>query len=315
MMKIDTAKVKSIASEMIDINNRYKEDFSSVEQAVNRLKSDWQQPENVATAAFACFDEIKAKFFDSSISERQQLAEYLCNAVGLGYEDVENANKSLLEGLFEATASPGTSNTPHNGTINTVESSNENTNSSVSVNTEKVAINESEIAQYNSSHKKDDNYISGGCLVTSISNLYRRKQATDNLPQSEWINKTQVYKMNNNSAYYSDSTSSKLFAKTGYEMQFIETNGGLSIDKLSELLKDRPEGICVSANGDNTRHSILITSIENGKIMVVDPSDGGNPKMFSETMSVKYKSEDCSIFYGWSQEKLLSNITSVRYIK
>lgn len=100
MMKIDTAKVKSIASEMININNRYKEDFSAVEQAVNRLKSDWQQPENVATAAFACFDEIKSKFFEPSIAEKQELAQYLCDAVGIGYEEVENTNKKLLECMF-----------------------------------------------------------------------------------------------------------------------------------------------------------------------------------------------------------------------
>lgn len=101
MTDIDTSKVKTIAGEMIDINNRHKDDFSAVEQAINRLKSDWQQPANVASAAFACFDEIKSKYFESSIEERRQLAQYLCDAVGIGYEEVENTNKKLLEQLFD----------------------------------------------------------------------------------------------------------------------------------------------------------------------------------------------------------------------
>jgi len=101
MPNIDTSKVKTIASEMIDINNRYKDDFSAVEQAINRLRNDWQQPQNVSTAAFACFEEIKSKYFDSAIKERQELALYLCDAVGIGYEEAENTNKRLLEDLFD----------------------------------------------------------------------------------------------------------------------------------------------------------------------------------------------------------------------
>ena len=100
MPNIDTSKVKAIAGEMIDINNRYRDDFSAVEQAINRLRTDWQQPQKVSSAAFACFDEIKSKYFDSAIGERQELAQYLCDAVGIGYEEVENTNKKLLEGLF-----------------------------------------------------------------------------------------------------------------------------------------------------------------------------------------------------------------------
>lgn len=101
MLNIDTSKVKAIAGEMIDINNRYKDDFSAVVQAVNRLKSDWQQPQKVASAAFACFDEIKSKYFEPSIEERRQLAQYLCDAVGIGYEEVEKTNRGLLEQLFD----------------------------------------------------------------------------------------------------------------------------------------------------------------------------------------------------------------------
>lgn len=101
MPNIDTSKVKTIASEMIDINNRYRDDFSAVEQAINRLRTDWQQPHKVSAAAFACFDEIKAKFFEPSITERRELAQFLCDAVGIGYEEAENTNKKILEGLFE----------------------------------------------------------------------------------------------------------------------------------------------------------------------------------------------------------------------
>lgn len=98
---IDTSRVVEIASKIISLNNRCRDDFSAVEQAINRLRTDWQQPQKVSTAAFACFEEIKSKYFDSAIKERQELAQYLCDAVGIGYEEAENTNKKLLEGLFE----------------------------------------------------------------------------------------------------------------------------------------------------------------------------------------------------------------------
>ena len=75
-----------------------------MEQAINRLRTDWQQPQKVSSAAFACFDEIKAKFFEPSITERRELAQFLCDAVGIGYEEAENTNKRLLEDLFDVIA-------------------------------------------------------------------------------------------------------------------------------------------------------------------------------------------------------------------
>lgn len=101
MPSIDTAKVKSIAGEMIRINNQCRDDFSAVEQVVKRLKADWQQPQSIASSAFACFDEIKSKYFEAATKDRQELAQYLCDAVGIGYEEIETTNKSLLEGLFD----------------------------------------------------------------------------------------------------------------------------------------------------------------------------------------------------------------------
>lgn len=136
MPNIDTSKVKVIAGEMIDINNRYKDDFSAVEQAINRLRTDWQQPQKVSSAAFACFDEIKAKFFEPSITERRELAQFLCDAVGIGYEEAENTNKKILEDLFDVIATipsivGGINNA--NSTSTETASSQENINSSITV--------------------------------------------------------------------------------------------------------------------------------------------------------------------------------------
>lgn len=302
MPNIDTSKVKSIASEMIDINNRFKDDFSAVEQAIKRLKNDWQQPQKVSTAAFACFDEIKAKYFDSSVKERKELAEYLCDAVGIGYEETEKTNKNLLEDLFNISGKV-------DGSVDAYNESNY-TNSNLQ------KINSADVAEFNNYYKSENGHIKNGCLITSVSNLYRRKQALYNVPQTEWITKQKVYKYNNNQATYFSNTSKVLFEKTGYEMDYKETKGGLTMETLKELLKDRPEGVCVYSKGDDIPHAILITSVENGNIKVVDPSDGGNPKFFNESSAVKYMSYDNqSIFYKWSADKLLSKIESVRYIK
>ncbi len=98
---IDTGKVVAVAQQMIEINNRLISDFSAVEEALKRLGAEWSEPSDVAAAAFKCFDEIKTKYFDPTVAERCELAQFLCDAVGIGYENTENQNKKVLEGLFD----------------------------------------------------------------------------------------------------------------------------------------------------------------------------------------------------------------------
>ncbi len=309
MPNIDTSKVKAIASEMIDINNRYNDDYSAVEQAINRLKSDWQQPQKVASAAFACFDEIKAKFFEPSITERRELAQFLCDAVGIGYEEAEKTNKNLLEQLFDSIVD--NSNTVISATVNVINTINQNSSSNKTADMDNAGI------IYNNKDKTDDFYLSGGCVITSITNMYRRQQAFDG--KEITITKKDIYKANGSKVSMGwRTTASVLEDKYGYYFDNIDgkVNGGnITISDIDRLISENPSGVMLYAGKSGSledQHAILLTSGSNGNYMVVDPIDGGKPIPYEECTTFK---KGVPSWKGKSIEEVLNNCFLVAFIK
>ncbi len=305
MPNIDTSKVKTIAGEMIDINNRYRDNFSAVEQAINRLRTDWQQPHKVSAAAFACFDEIKAKFFEPSITERRELAQFLCDAVGIGYEEAEKTNKNLLEQLFDVSRA-----------VSSVLShvyANNTTDSQIITNDLVQKMDQAGTIQNNST-KKDENYISKGCVITAITNLYRRQQVY--VGQNVTITKSKIYDLNGGPSL----SSSVLNPKVQKEYGFSHTikygplnNKPISVNEIDDLLKQHPSGVVVFAKGETTDHAVLITQGSNGEYFFVDPIDGGQPRKWEDTTSYNLKGEK-AIFDGWSIDDLIKNTWWVAYV-
>lgn len=310
MINIDTAKVKSIAGEIVKINNRCRDDFSAVEQAVNRLKDDWQQPQNVASSAFACFDEIKAKYFEATVQERQGLAQYLCDAVGLKYEEVEKGNKSILEGLFDIISDKST-------VVSGDRSADSNDNTKANVYDEEIQNRmDSAGTIYNNSRIPDGDYIENGCIITSITNMYRRQQVLDG--KEATVTKKDVKRLNGGNVSMSwSNTSSAMEKEYGYRFDNINgklEGGNITISDIDRLLIENPSGVLLYAGnkGSNNQHAILLTSGSNGKYMVVDPIKGGNPIPYEECYT--YKSGVTS-WRGKSIEEVLNICFLVAYIK
>lgn len=322
MPRIDTAKVKTIAGEMIAINNRYSEDFSAVEQAIDRLKNDWQQPQKVSSAAFACFDEIKAKFFEPSISESREMAQYLCDAVGIGYEEAENANKKLLEGLFDVVGIAS----------QIVESTQQDSNSTTISNNEEirnrldsVKMLRNKFVDENRDGVADGDFISQGCVLTTSVNLMRRKQAVNN--ETITITKQDVIDLGYakwdtiDSGYYEgktayiarnmqwgDNGSRGLCEQLGFDME--SRTGTITESLLIEKLNSHPEGILLYSQGSGD-HAILVTEYRDGDFYVVDPNDGGAPVKFSECNA-------CASSYGtfknMSFQQVLGNAYRISWL-
>lgn len=101
MPDIDTSKVFAIAQDMAKINTSLTNDFSVVEKAVKKLRSDIQSPSEISEGIVSSFDELKENYFNAANKKRRELIDYLCNVVGKGYEDAEKTNKDLLEDAFK----------------------------------------------------------------------------------------------------------------------------------------------------------------------------------------------------------------------
>lgn len=323
MPNIDTSKVKAIAGEMIDINNCYKDDFSAVEQAINRLKTDWQQPQKVSSAAFACFDEIKAKFFEPSITERRELAQFLCDAVGIGYEEAENTNKKILEGLFDVV-----------GTVSSIIGSNQqdSNNTTVSNNEEiknrldSVEMFHNKFVDINTDGVADGDFISLGCVLTTSVNLMRRKQAVNNEPititkkdvinlgYARWDDSLDSGYYKGKSAYiarnmqWGDNGSQGLCEQLGFDME--SKSGNITESLLIEKLNSHPEGILLYSKGSQS-HAILVTEYKNGDFYVVDPNDGGTPVKFSECNAC---ASNYGVFYNYSFQQVLDNAFRISWL-
>lgn len=324
MPRIDTAKVKTIAGEMIAINNRYNEDFSVVEQAINRLKNDWQQPQKVSSAAFACFDEIKTKFFEPSISESREMAQYLCDAVGIGYEEAENANKKLLEGLFDVVGSASSIvELTQQDSNSTTISNNEETKNRL----DSIEMLCNKFVDNNHDGVADGDYISRGCVLTTSVNLMRRKQAVNNEPititkqdvidlgyttwgeiDGGYYNGKTAYKARN--MQWGDNGSRGLCEQLGFDMESRTGTGTITESLLIEKLNSHPEGVLLYSKGSDD-HAILVTEYRDGDFYVIDPNDGGAPVKFSECNAC---TSEYGAFKNMSFQQVLDNAGRISWL-
>lgn len=159
----------------------------------------------------------------------------------------------------------------------------------------------------NSSAKGDPGFIEGGCVITSMANLYRRKMALENINVD--INRNTIITANNgNVAMYWDNTSHNMLNNYGYRI-YYET-GKTNTTRINQILQVNPEGVMVYAQGTYSPHAIVITGCDNGRYLVVDPIDGVI-KYWEDCYSVRSSS---GVYYGWSMEQFLGNAYRLGYI-
>lgn len=159
----------------------------------------------------------------------------------------------------------------------------------------------------NSTANGDPGFVEGGCVITSMANLYRRKMALENI--SVDINRNTIISANNgNIIMYWDVTSQNMQNAYGYRMTY--ESGATNTDRINQILQDNPEGVMVYAQGTYSPHAIVITGCDNGRYLVVDPIDG-IIKYWEDCYSVRSSS---GVYYGWSIDQFLGHAYRLGYI-
>lgn len=168
----------------------------------------------------------------------------------------------------------------------------------------------------NCTAQNDPGFIEGGCVITSMANLYRRKLAFEN--RSDDVDRNTILSVNNGEiSMYWDRVSNGMKENYGYGMTY-EYKQPRDLNGINQLLSEHPEGIMVYAEGrenpsnpkDHYYHAILIVGQENGRYKVADPMDG-EIKYWEECYSV---SSPNGTFPGWTIENFLQNTNRLAYI-
>ena len=94
-LKVDTGVVITTVTNIRILNTEMRDAFESVQSAISRLDSSWDG--SAATAAVSKFNEVKAAYVESRYNVVENFAKFLLQQVGEGYEQTEDANKSLAD--------------------------------------------------------------------------------------------------------------------------------------------------------------------------------------------------------------------------
>lgn len=160
----------------------------------------------------------------------------------------------------------------------------------------------------NCTAQNDPGFIEGGCVITSMANLYRRKLACEN--RSDDVDRNTIRSANNGEVNMSwDIVSNRMEENFGYGMTY-EYKQPRDLNGINQLLSEHPEGIMVYSSGKTYYHAMLIVGQENGRYKVVDPIDGGI-KYWEDCYSV---SSPNGTFHGWTIDNFLQNTNRLAYI-
>lgn len=94
-LKINTDSAVTAARNIGNINKQIRDGFSSVHSAIKQLDSSWDG--SASTKAIRKFSEIKQKYSDARFNVVDNYVKFLLQQVGQGYEQTEQANKSLAD--------------------------------------------------------------------------------------------------------------------------------------------------------------------------------------------------------------------------
>lgn len=91
-IKIDTSRVRSTASQISTMNKKIKNDFSSVESAINSLNNNWDG--SASDAAVRKFQNIRNNHYNNRFNVINDMVNFMLNQVGEGYEKTETTISS-----------------------------------------------------------------------------------------------------------------------------------------------------------------------------------------------------------------------------
>lgn len=88
-IKINTGTVSATATQIANVNKKIKNDFSSVETAINNLNRSWDG--NASDTAMSKFKSIKNTYYDNRYNVVNDMVNFMKKQVGEGYDNVEKA--------------------------------------------------------------------------------------------------------------------------------------------------------------------------------------------------------------------------------
>ena len=97
-LKINTDAVVTVAENIKLYNTQMRDDFTSVQRAINQLNNVWDG--SASTVVINKFNEIIKNFGEARYNELDNYVKFLLEQVGEGYTQTEEANKSLAD-LFK----------------------------------------------------------------------------------------------------------------------------------------------------------------------------------------------------------------------
>jgi len=94
-IKVNTDIVRTCSDNIRNINNKMRDDFADVEQAMSNLDSVWDG--SAAANAISKFNAMKSSYCDARYTVLDNYVNFLLTQIGEGYESTENTNVSLAE--------------------------------------------------------------------------------------------------------------------------------------------------------------------------------------------------------------------------
>lgn len=94
-LRINTEAVVTAAGKIKDYNSQLRDEFSDVQNAINRLNNNWDGP--ASSNAIGKFNELRNDFFEARYNVMDNYVNYLLQQVGEGYVQTEDVNKSLAD--------------------------------------------------------------------------------------------------------------------------------------------------------------------------------------------------------------------------
>ena len=91
-IKVNTAIVRSTATQIASVNKKINNDFSAVESAINTLNNNWDG--SASDAAFRKFSNIKSSFYDKRYGVVNDMVNFMLKQVGESYESTETTVSS-----------------------------------------------------------------------------------------------------------------------------------------------------------------------------------------------------------------------------
>lgn len=92
---VDTTAVTGTATNLQRLNRELRDNFSGVARAVTRLDGGWDG--QAAAKAIRRFSDMQQRLTENRYQALDNYARFLCQQVGVGYEETEGANKSLAD--------------------------------------------------------------------------------------------------------------------------------------------------------------------------------------------------------------------------